>query len=103
MSRIVSRDVDSTAARGLAGFDNELSYRPEAGGGSVVSWVVRHSTGPDGATAREVTEVIELDRGPWWWGPIVDVDPDAVHVGFRVQVDSENHADSETVPVFHPE
>lgn len=88
--------------RFVEGMDSPLVYKPAAGGGKVVSWVVPHVR-TEAGEVREVTAIIEFDEGPWWWGALVDVDPDAVHIGQRVKVDFEDYEGSETYPVFRPE
>jgi len=86
-------------SRFIEGPGHELTWKAAAGTGTVVSWVVPHVKTADGV-ARTVTAIIEFDEGPWWWGPLVDVDPDAVSVGMRVRVDFEQAEGSEPFPVF---
>lgn len=80
----------------------ELTWRPAAGGASVVSWAVTHTKpDADGATHTEVIVIAELDEGPWWWSRVMDADPDAIAVGTRLRVDfARAGEDCEYVPVF---
>lgn len=101
-SPVSGRYYEPSTSRFIEGADAELEWKAAAGGGSVVSWVVPHVKTADGVE-RTVTAIIEFDEGPWWWGPLVDIDPDAVSVGMRVQVAFEQAEGSEPFPVFHPE
>lgn len=100
-SEASGRYYEPAAAVAVEGLGTELGWKAAAGGGTVVSWVVPHVKAADGPM-RTVTAVIEFDEGPWWWGPVVDVDPDDMRIGMRVQVGFEDHEDSETFPVFRP-
>jgi len=86
---------------GLEGLDSELEWTPAAGTGTVVSYSIVHAKNPDGGDPiRSIAAIIELDEGPWWWGAIVDADPDAVASGDRVTIAFEAVEGHETVPVF---
>lgn len=76
-----------------------LSWTPSAGKGSIAAYGVvnrRSGTGP----TRIPVAIVELDEGPWLSTQIVDSDPDAAHIGSRVELTFERPDGSEAVPVF---
>jgi uncharacterized protein len=81
-----------------------LDWVPAAGGASLVTWSVVHSrAGPDGAAARTVVAIAELDEGPWWWAEIADADPQALRAGQRLRICLEPVDGYEAVPVLRAE
>lgn len=77
-----------------------LVWKPAAGTGKIVSWVVEHGRGPP--PVLTVVVIVELDEGPWWWGRLVGADPRAVATGDRVTVDFEKTPQDVLIPVFRP-
>ena len=88
----------------LACGSTSLGWCPAPGGATVVSWVIAHAKpAADRTSRRTVLVVAELDEGPWWWGQVVDVDPERVGTGMRLTIDFERAGEQfEAVPVFRP-
>jgi uncharacterized protein len=76
-----------------------LSWTPSAGKGSITAYGVVNRRSGEGQ-ARIPVAIVELDEGPWLSTQIVDSDPDAAHVGSRVELTFERPDGSEAVPVF---
>jgi hypothetical protein len=76
-----------------------LSWTPSAGKGSITAYGVINRRSGDGPS-RVPVAIVELDEGPWLSTQIVGSDPDAAHVGSRVELTFERPDGSEAVPVF---
>ncbi|RJQ09110.1 MAG: acyl dehydratase [Dehalococcoidia bacterium] len=75
--------------RGLAPgtLADDLEWREAAGTGTVYTFTVaRRPTAPawEGASPQLIA-VVELDEGPKVTTELVDIDPDAIRIGLRVQ------------------
>ena len=49
-----------------------------------------------------VVAVVALDEGPHLMTRLIQVEPEAVRIGMRVQVEFEKQDDEITLPVFRP-
>jgi hypothetical protein len=79
-------------------------WRPASGQGTVYSWSVNHQFHP--AFAGEIPYVIaavELKEGPLMVTRLVDIEPDALHIGFPVKVRFIKQDQGEPLPVFSPD
>lgn len=82
----------------------DLAPVPASGRARLVSWVIVHPRPRDGEPAGPVgiPAIVELEEGPWWWGPLVGVDPDQLSDGMALKVEFDRPEGSESVPVFIP-
>ncbi len=82
----------------------KLAWAAVSGKGEVYSFTVVHRAPSKGfeADVPYVVAVIALDEGPHLMSRLIDVKPDAVHIGQRVTVDFQQCADDAAMPVFKP-
>jgi len=82
----------------------DLAWDDHDGRGTIYSFtVVRHAVIPDVKDALPlIAAVVELDgvRGGRLVGNLVDVEPEAVRIGQRVDTDWYDVREGETVPIF---
>jgi uncharacterized OB-fold protein len=83
----------------------ELTWRAVSGKGEVYSYTVVHRAPSKGfeALLPYVIAVVALDEGPHMMTRLIDVKPDAVRIGLRVQVDFEPQDEETRLPVFRPQ
>jgi len=71
-----------------------------SGLGHIYSYVVHHHPPLPGKELPLVIALIDLDEGVRMVGEVVDVDPDEVAIGMRVQVDFQRIDDELTLPMW---
>jgi uncharacterized OB-fold protein len=83
---------------------NRLEWFDASGKGSLYSFTVaRRPTSPDfEQDVPYVIAVVELDEGPRMTSRLVEVDPDAVGIGMRLEVVFDDVTDEITLPYFRP-
>ena len=77
-----------------------LEWVTAAGEGRIASFTVVRRAISKAYTAPYVVALIDLAEGVRMMSNVVDVDPEAVHVGDRVRVDFEAWTDALSLPVF---
>lgn len=82
----------------------QISWRRVSGNGEVYSFTVVHRAPSKGfePLVPYAVVVVALDEGPHLMTRLTQVQPDAVRIGMRVQVDFEKQDDATTLPVFRP-
>ena len=82
----------------------QLAWQAVSGRAEVYSYTVVHRAPSKGFTEQVpyVVAVVALDEGPHMMTRLTHVQPDAVRIGMRVQVEFEKQDDEITLPVFRP-
>ena len=82
-----------------------LAWQAVSGRGEVYSYTVVYRAPSKGFAEQVpyVVAVVALAEGPHLMTRLIQVQPEAVHIGLRVQVDFEKQDDETTLPVFRPE
>jgi uncharacterized OB-fold protein len=83
---------------------NRLEWVEASGKGTLYSYTVaRRPTSPDFEhDVPFVIAVVELDEGPRMTSRLVEVDPDAVRIGMRLEVVFDDVTEEITLPYFRP-
>ena len=81
-----------------------LAWHPASGNGEVYSYTVVHRAPSKGfeALVPYVIAVIALDEGPHMMTRLVDVIPQDVRIGLKVQVQFDQPQEEVRLPVFRP-
>lgn len=81
-----------------------LAWQVVSGKGEVYSYTVVHRAPSKGFAEQVpyVVAVVALDEGPHLMTRLTQVQPGAVNIGLRVQVEFEKQDDETTLPVFFP-
>jgi len=82
----------------------ELAWQAVSGNGAVYSYTVVHRAPSKGFAEQVpyVVAVVALDEGPHLMTRLIQVEPEVVRIGMRVQVEFEKQDDEITLPVFCP-
>lgn len=82
----------------------QLAWRAVSGRAEVYSYTVVHRAPSQGfaGLVPYVVAVVALDEGPHLMTRLTQVQPDAVRIGLRVQVEFEKQDDEIALPVFRP-
>jgi uncharacterized OB-fold protein len=82
-----------------------LEWQPVSGKGEVYSYTVVHRAPSKGFAEMlpYVVAVVALTEGPHLMTRLTQVQPEAVRIGMRVQVEFEKQDDETTLPVFRPD
>lgn len=83
---------------------NRLAWVEASGKGTLYSYTVaRRPTSPDFEhDVPFVIAVVELDEGPRMTSRLVEVDPDAVRIGMRLEVVFDDVTEEIALPYFRP-
>lgn len=83
----------------------ELQWQVVSGKGEVYSFTVVHRAPSKGfeAMVPYVVAVVALHEGPHMMTRVIGVQPDAVRVGLKVQVEFEAQDEHTSLPVFRPQ
>lgn len=81
---------------------SKLIWRAVSGEGEVYSYTVVHRAPSKGFAEHVpyVVAVVALKEGPHMMTRLIQVQPDAVRIGMRVQAEFEKQDDEITLPVF---
>lgn len=84
--------------------ETELSELTASGEGTVHTFSVVYRAAHDGFVARVpyVFAIVDLPEGPRVTANIVDIDPESVHVGMRVEATFDDVVGELTLPQFKP-
>jgi uncharacterized OB-fold protein len=81
----------------------EHDWQELAGRGTVYSYSILHHPRHPAFDYPLVAVLVDLDEGIRLLSNLVEVDPEAVRIGMRVEATFVPTADGATVPVFRPE
>ena len=81
---------------------SDVDWVALSGAGSVYSYIVSHQAVHPALVDRVpfATVMVELDEGPRIASNLVDVDPDDISIGLRVQLAPERLNEEITLPLF---